>query len=113
MRLIDGRNICASPAARLPPDARQAGYYAVIGSFTNEDNALRWSTRFAEFTPQLIRVERNGRVLYRVAVGPLANNASGMLADQFRLAGIENPWAMTVCETPTPNEKCEVPLARL
>ncbi len=83
--------------AEIPAPSQQSGRYAVIGSFSSAGNARKWGARFPEFAPQVIRVQSRQRTLYRVAVGPLANGASTILTDQFRLAGIENTWMMTVC----------------
>lgn len=121
-RLVKGRNICASspsqPTNDQQPDVviierRTAGHYVVIGSFANVGNAHNWGKRFAEFAPQVIRIESRAGILYRVAVGPLTNGASAMLRDQFQLAGIENFWSMTVCGPATAQGDCVRQIANL
>lgn len=124
MRLVGGHKICIDAALdaqavasqeTAPFATQRPGRYAVIGSFANVVNARNWGARFPEFTPRVIRVEQVEGTLYRVAVGPIANEASAMLSDQFHLAGIEDPWTMTVC-APAPAtilDNCETQLASL
>ncbi|MFQ5634290.1 MAG: SPOR domain-containing protein [Gammaproteobacteria bacterium] len=83
------------PRARAPVAA--AGWIVQLGSFSNRANAkgLADETRAGGFESYLMPVERAGRTLYRVRVGPArkTRGEAKKLADALRKAGFSGQVA--------------------
>ena len=116
---LDGRTVChkrrrpaadrsmtaAQPVPRLP--ARQAitgtakhggGRYVVIGSFKQQTNAEQWARFNADFGTDIQVVESAEPKLYRVLVGPLENENSGLVQAILDSVGVAESWTLSICK---------------
>ncbi len=110
-RALDGRAVCAAAtpapasaaAAPAPLPATVAvesltpGRYLVIGSFAERVNAERWARFNAEFGTEIQAVTGTDEPMYRVLVGPLASDDTGLLREILAAVGIGRGWRLAVC----------------
>ncbi len=93
--LVEVRVIPASGRVSAAPAGRLSEVYVQAGAFSSEDNALGLAARIsgAGIGPVTLRSDRvNGRHLYRVRVGPLADSdAFDATVAQLRGIGIADP----------------------
>ena len=77
--------------ASAPPDLLASGWVVQLGSFSSRANAqgLADKTRAKGFQSYLMPIERSGKTLYRVRVGPpkKSRNEAAKLARQLKQAG--------------------------
>jgi rare lipoprotein A len=74
VRAVDPAHPEPEPAARAAP-ARKATLYLQVGAFADPENARRLKARLEQERVAKIavdRVEREGKTLHRVRIGPLA-----------------------------------------
>jgi len=95
----------AKPAQPIPapqpaagrPAAVDAGWIVQLGSFSSRANAqgLADKTRARGFASYLMPIERSGRTLYRVRIGPPSKtrDEASKLADDLRKAGFKGQVA--------------------
>lgn len=83
--------------APVEPATLESGWVVQLGSFSNRANAegLAEQTRAKGFETYLMPIERSGRTLYRVRVGPArkTRGEAARLADDLRKAGFEGQVA--------------------
>jgi rare lipoprotein A len=91
--MVEVRSLSSGNAAPAPPVADR--FYAQAGAFAEEDNALRLAARLREAGVagvSVTEVRVDGRRLFRVRAGPVANVAGfDLLIEQLRAAGVESP----------------------
>lgn len=88
--------------AKTSSAALESGWIVQLGSFSNRANAqgLVDRTRASGFEPFLMSIERSGKTLYRVRVGPprKTRDEASKLADDLRKAGFTGQVAEQVAE---------------
>jgi len=72
------------------------GIYFVIGSFRNQDNALRLTTRHKDLSATMITANLGSKKIYRVVVGPVRTGEEKVAHRVLRRAGLVDTWAMRV-----------------
>ncbi|MET0545750.1 MAG: septal ring lytic transglycosylase RlpA family protein [Caulobacterales bacterium] len=88
-----------APVAAKPKSVRQqAGLYLQVGAFSSAANADRLQAKLSPSAPAKVApVEQGGTTLYRVVVGPLADDAAISLARvKAAEAGISSPRVVTL-----------------
>ena len=71
--------VVASPSPASPTADAVTEYYVQVGAFRNNDEAqaLRGKLALSNFEGKVIEREQSGQKVYRVRVGPFANQAAG------------------------------------
>jgi len=72
------------------------GIYFVIGSFRNQGNALRLTSRHKDLSATMITAKLGSKKIYRVVVGPVRTGEEKVAHKVLRRAGLIDTWAMRV-----------------
>jgi len=73
-----------------------AGYYFVIGSFREHDNARKLRNKYRGLTPSVLSAKLDWAMVYRVVVGPFEQAQTQGIRKQIFRAGISGSWAIQV-----------------
>ena len=76
----------------------QPGFYYVIGSFRGPVRARALMDSYSGLMPKVLQgnIGQDGRQVYRVVVGPLAERERKVAYRRIRRAGIADTWAIRV-----------------
>ena len=122
VRALDGHVVCArhehrsvlrqAPAQQQPRHPAQ-GYYVVIGSFGDEQNATNWARFNRDFGTEVQRVALSEPAVYRVLVGPLSVAESHIMREILQTVGLDGTWRTAVCggAVPVTGAECDALLA--
>ncbi len=73
-----------------------AGYYFVIGSFREHANARKLRNKYRGLTPSVLSAKLDRAMVFRVVVGPFAQEQAKGIRKQIYRAGISDSWAIQV-----------------
>jgi hypothetical protein len=80
------------PAEALSAPAPDDVYY-VVGTFMEWPKALAFAERHVQLEPTMLSARRDGRRLYRIAVGPVEPLAHIVTQQRLRAQGLVDAWA--------------------
>ena len=86
------------PAVKAPvvKASVEVGFYYVVGSFLNLDDAQSLADHHLSLTPIIIEARLDGKNHFRVVVGPFVRSRGKYLRRRLRGAGILNAWAIAL-----------------
>ena len=73
-----------------------AGFYFVIGSFREHDNARKLRSRYRALTPSVLSAKLDKGTVFRVVVGPFDEDQAKDFHKRITRAGISDSWAIRV-----------------
>ena len=95
-RLLPRGSALVLAAARVAAPPATASYL-VVGSFRHRANAETLRERFTADGAAIALAMVEGRVRFRVVIGPIAGAARVATRDRLALAGIPDAWPLALC----------------
>jgi len=98
-----------APADEKTDAAREPAVFLVIGSFRLADRAQVLVQKFAALSPSIAIGIVEGKVWFRVVVGPLDGEAIDAMRDAIAARGIADAWAIRLCPGELTAPPCRSP----